>query len=510
MIFFRLSVLLLAVLFPSVLAQNKQNRMEKPNILLILVDDMGWQDTSVPFHFDQEGTPVPSPGNAIFKTPGMEKLAEQGMRFTQAYAASVCSPARTAILTGQNPSRTHISCWTYPTDPRDNSMKKIKDMKAPDWRKSGVNSKDPSMAKMFRAAGYRTILVGKAHFGPNSNKEAQPLSQGFDVSIAGNGSGHPGSYLSEDKYSRNKKKPGTGPNDVIDMEKYYDSGLFLTDALTEEMKREIRISAGKKQPFFAYMAHYAVHSPFMMDKQFAEQYSHLNGPLKHFASLISGMDKSIIELLKTLEENGVAENTLVVFASDNGGDAPKQNPCAPLRARKGTGYEGGIRTPLIISWAKPNPAHPLQKRYPIKAGTHSDQIIALHDLYATFASIAGGKVPKGLDSYDCSGYLRDGSSCKRPQTYFLNFPHDHTDTYYVLYREGDWKVLYHYQTRSWELYNLKDDIGEKDNLAAREPARLAEMAKKLVSEHKRHNSQLPIDLKTGKPASIILPGARDT
>lgn len=504
---FLCGLLALSLSVAQAAANTRKKSVSPPNILFILVDDMGWTDTSVPFHRDKNGTPLPSANNKIFKTPGMEKLAAQGMIFTQAYAPSVCSPSRTAIMTGLNPSRTHITNWTSPASPADTSMKGIKEMRPPQWRIEGLTKKDPSMAKMFRGAGYKTIFVGKAHFGPTSNRDAQPEAQGFDVNIGGCGAGQPGSYLGHDNYAERatRDKPQLGPRDVPNLDKYHGTDVFLTDALTNEITREIKTATDKKQPFFAYMGHYAVHGPLMFDKQFGDLYPDLKGALRNYATLISGMDRSLLTLLEKLDEYGVAENTLIVFASDNGGTAPKNNPCAPLRGMKGTPYEGGIRTPLIIAWAKPDPANPWQKRYPAKPGSHSDRIIALQDLFATFGSIIGAKIPRSLDSFDCSGYLKEDDSCKRTQSYFLNFPHEHQDHYYTLYREGDWKIIYRYLEKSWELYNLAEDTGEKNNLAQKEPARLKEMAQKLVEQHKLHGSQLPTNTATGKPAVIELP-----
>lgn len=470
---------------------------------------MGWQDTSVPFHYGEDGKAIPSPGNAVFKTPGMEKLAAQGMIFTQAYAASVCSPSRTAIMSGNNPSRTHISNWTSPASPADTSGRGIKTMAPPAWRIQGLGAGDRSMARMLGKAGYRTLFVGKAHFGPTSNREAQPEQLGFDVNIGGSGAGHPASYLGQDCYAEKsfRERGKHGPRDVPDLEKYHHSDTFLTDALSNEMAGEIRKSVEMKKPFFAYMGHYAVHAPFMKDPQFEALYPQLKGPLKNYATLISGMDKSLLQLLDTLEKVGVAEKTLVIFASDNGGDAPRKDSCLPLRGKKGMSYEGGIRTPLIISWARRNPDNPLQKQYPIVPGSRCDRVVALQDMFATLGAIVHGKVPEGLDSCDISGLLRGDGSCKRPQTYFLNFPHQHNDSYYVLFREEDWKVIYHYHTRTWELYNLKSDVGEQHDLASEHPEKLREMAEKLVVEHKRHKAQFPIDKQTNLPAEFVMPGA---
>lgn len=483
----------------------------KPNIIFILVDDMGWSDTSQPFHYDKDGKPVRSANNGIFKTPGMERIAAQGVCFTNAYAASVCSPSRTAIMTGLNPSRTHVTNWTHPAKPEDTSQKSIKEMRSPVWRMHGLTSKDPSMARMFKKEGYATIFVGKAHFGPTSCKEAQPLALGFDVNVGGCGAGQPGSYYASDNYSagargKNAKLP-MGPRDVPHLDKYYGTDTFLTDALTKEVSSHITKAVAAKKPFFAYYGHYAVHGPLMEDPQFIDLYKTMtNKQLVKYATLMSGADKSILDLIALLEKLGVAENTLIVFASDNGGTAPKPQPCAPLRNMKGTPYEGGVRTPVIMAWAKPSASSPIQKDFPIQAGSRNDRVIALQDMFATFGSMIGSKnMPKGLDSQDISGFLRPEGKCNRTNTYFLNFPHEHTDAYYVLYRNGDWKVIYRYLTKKWELYNLAEDLGEKTDLAATHPDVLQKMAAELIAAHKAHNAQTPIDTATNKPVEIATP-----
>ncbi len=243
----------------------------------------------------------------------------------------------------------------------------------------------------------------------------------------------------------------------------------------------------------------------MLDPQFADTYPNLNGHQKQYATLISGADKSILTLLDKLEQLGVAENTLIVFASDNGGTAPRGNPCAPLRDGKGTPYEGGVRTPLIVAWAKLNPKAPVQQKYPIQPGSRQDGIVALPDLFATFGSMIGGKVPAKLDSHDISGYFKKGGKVNRPETYFLNFPHEHVDAYYIAYREKNMKVIYHYVNSRWELYDLAKDIGERNDLSKQQPGVLAKMANGLVTELNKYGSQRPIDNKTKKPAQIIMP-----
>lgn len=480
----------------------------RPNIVFFLVDDMGWQDTSVPLHYDKGGKPIPSPGNATFKTPAMEKLASQGVCFTRAYGASVCSPTRTSVMSGMNPSRTHISNWTNPAKPADTSKRSIKAMAPPKWRIEGLNARDASMANMFKKEGYRTIFIGKAHFGATSQKEAQPEQLGFDVNIGGCGAGQPGSYYGKDNYAeqptRFQKKQG--PRDVPGLQQYHGSDTFLTEALTLELGKEMDKAVHMKKPFFAYMGHYAVHGPLMQDPRFSQLYPGQRAAMLKYATLISGMDKSLGDIIDKLEQAGVAENTLIVFASDNGGTAPKKNPCTPLRAGKGCAYEGGIRVPVIIAWARPNPGNTFQRQFPIKGGGINSNVIALQDLFATFGSIIGSShVPAGLDSMDFSGYLRPDGKSGRPQTFFLNFPHEHNEAYYAVYINGDWKVIYRFLTKSWELYNVTDDIGETKNMAAEQPAILKKMAAALAAEFKRHDSQPPIETATNTPAAIVLP-----
>ena len=510
--------LLPLVLFSFCLTAQAEEKVtktppSKPNILFILVDDMGWSDTSVPFHFNEQGEAQFSANNKIFKTPGMERLASQGMRFTSAYAASVCSPSRTAILSGQNPSRTHITNWTSPDKPRDTSQRGIKEILPPPWNIEGLAQGQNTMASLFKKEGYKTLYVGKAHFGPTSIIAAQPPALGFDVNIGGSGAGQPGSYLGEDNYAeqprrqnaQNTQKP-LGPRDVPHLEAYHGSSTFLTEALTTELSKEIQKSRQENKPFFAYFGHYAVHGPLMEDPAFSALYPELKGAMKKYATLISGSDASILKLLELLEKEGIAENTLIIFASDNGGTAPKAQPCAPLRAKKGTPYEGGIRTPLILAWAKKDLNNPWQKKYPIPAGSINSHVVALQDLYKTLGTMLGSRhLPQNLDSLDFSGYLTAQGQSSRPETYFLNFPHQHEDAYYTLYREGDWKVIYHYKDQSWELYNLKKDIQEKQNLAQKEPEKLLALAKTLLKEHKRHKSQSPLDATTKQPLPILLP-----
>ena len=526
-------------------AKKSSTPTGKPNILLFLVDDMGWQDTSLPFYHDKSGKEVRTPLNNFYKTPSMEKLASQGMKFTQAYAAPVCSPTRVSLMTGKMPATHRVSTWTALHKPLLNDERKVAGMRGPEWKMDGIPLKDTPLPALLSQAGYKTISVGKAHFAPNTEKASDPKALGFDVNIAGNGLGGPGSYRSDQNFV--KGNPG---HQVPGMEKYWTKNKnaspeelkqnFLTQALTTEMKEQITQASKEKRPFFAYMTHYAVHSthedpdpngdynsydqlPVVGDKiQTQKNY------LKNYATLIEGMDQSLGQLIEHLKSLGIAENTLIIFASDNGGDSPIQQSyggnldfinqvgsIAPLRARKGSCYEGGTRVPLIIAWAAPNKEAPLQKAYPIALGTKNDHIVALWDLYPTLASLAKAPIRHKIDGVNITDILCGAPEKKirREQNILQHFPHSHTyGRFYSTYREGDWKVIYHYDNEyletgkpAWELFNLKDDISESHNLAA-DPAqrtRLLQLAQKLDEGLKSRQAQYPLLLDKKNPDKIL-------
>lgn len=207
---------------------------ERPNILFFLVDDMGTQDTSLPFYYP-DGKPVVTANNKVFRTPNMEKLAGNGRLFTQAYAYSVCSPTRVSLLTGQAAPRHRVTTWTHPKSSKsDPGAIRTKRLTGPAWNTGGVPANTPLLTTALKKSGYKTLFAGKAHFGPDDTSNGNPLNLGFDVSIAGFGGGGPGGYHGKTNYSA-AWRGGGHDWDIPGLEKYHGTDTFLTEALTLEM-----------------------------------------------------------------------------------------------------------------------------------------------------------------------------------------------------------------------------------------------------------------------------------
>jgi arylsulfatase A-like enzyme len=467
------AVLLVATLLAPMAAA------ERPNLLVFLVDDMGWQDSSLPFLHDAGGKPVVTGLNRRYRTPHMEALAARGMKFTRAYAHPVCTPSRITLMTGKNPARHRVTNWTNPAG-TENGDNDVKHLRSPDgWGKTGIGAGERTLPALLKADGYRTIHCGKAHFGSRGAFGQDPKKVGFDVNIAGNEIGHPASYFAKDAF-------GKGSNHVTGLEKWHGQDLFLTEVLTRELCGAIEAAAKDQTPFLAYMAHYAVHSPFQADPRFAENYPDLPERERAYASLIEGMDRSLGDLLAKLEALGIAENTFVVFLSDNGGDAPIPNDKAapvvsgnaPLRGKKGMRYEGGIRVPMIAAWAKPSAGHPAQEKLSIPAGARHDGLVSIADLFPTLLGIGGVDGVPALDGHDLRPVL-NGGPATRPQQLVTHYPHGHNNDHFSIYHEGDWKFIRNHADGSAELYDLSEDLAESTNLAAEEAGRTAAMSAKL-------------------------------
>ena len=335
----------------------------RPNIVVMLVDDMGMMDTSLPFLTNDAGVPKRYPLNDFYRTPNMERLAAIGVRFNNFYAMSVCSPTRISIMTGQNAARHRTTNWINPD--RDNAGPNG----PKEWNWKGLQKSNTTLAKLLQQSGYRTIHVGKGHFGPRDSEGADPLNLGFDVNVGGCSIGQPGSYYAKQNFGQKEKTAGKSVgnlngkrdgNAVPHLEKYHGSELFLTEALTLEAQAHVSAAVDEGKPFFLYFPQYAVHAPFNSDPRFESNYKDSGKPpqAQAFATLVEGMDKSLGDILDHIEKIGAAENTLVIFLGDNGSDAPLGHQhavacAAPLRGKKGAHYEGGMRVPFIASWAKP-------------------------------------------------------------------------------------------------------------------------------------------------------------
>lgn len=467
----------------------------KPNVILFLVDDMGMMNTSVPFLTDDKGQPKVEPLNRFFRTPSMQRLAERGIRFNQFYANSVCSPTRLSILTGQYSARHRTTNWIQP-DQNNRSPQG-----PPNWNWQGLRAEQNSLQGLLKAAGYRTIYVGKSHLAPMQEAGSDPSKLGFDINVGGTAIGHPGSYSGEKNFGAG------GTHAVPHLEEFHGTDVHLTEALTRKAKEQISTAVVAKQPFYLQLSHYAVHAPFESDPRYAANYKDSGKPpqAQAFATLVEGMDDSLNQILDHLEKLGIAENTLVIFLGDNGSDVPlghhHEIACAaPLRGKKGTQYEGGMRTPLIVSWARPNPENPFQRRVPIRSGFIHDQLASICDLMPTILEIAEVKMPADhvVDGASIRPLLSGERDPNRREEFLMHFPHEHRDRYFTVFRQGDWKLIYHYfpldqpAEQQYQLFNLKDDPSESNNLSAAEPKKLTEMMETIVERLQDAGALYPV------------------
>jgi len=476
---------------------------DRPNIIIFLVDDMGVMDTSVPFLTDANGKEKRYPLNDWYRTPNMQRLANQGIRFNNFCAQSVCSPTRTSIMTGQNAARHRTTNWIAPNG---NNRGKF----GPEqWNWKGLGKGDVTLPRVLHANGYRSIHVGKAHFAPVGFEGADPLNVGFDVNVGGAAWGQPRSYYGKDNYGNHPKYKGKDGkkklhHQVPSLEKYHGTDTFLTEALTLEAKAKIAKAVAQKKPFFLYMAHYAVHAPFQSDPRFAANYTGKDKRAQAYATLIEGMDKSLGDILDEVNKLGVAENTLIFFLGDNGSDAPlgpqyEHTSSAPLRGKKGTRFEGGMRVPFIAAWVKPNPRNKWQKHLPIAKGVIQPQLGTVMDLYPTILTLAGIKNPSGhaVDGYNLARQLTGKPNPSRPETFLMHFPHQHRSSYFTSYRSGDWKLVYEYNPQGkgikHELYNLKNDPFEEANLASQNPEKMGQMIRAMAKELEKEHAVYPVD-----------------
>ena len=484
---------------------------DQPNIMVFLVDDMGMMDTSVPFLTDETGEPAVYPLNEFYRTPGMERLAARGIRFNRFYAMSVCSPTRISIMTGQNAARHRSTNWINPHN--DNAGP----YGAPDWRWTGLKKGDVTLTGILREKGYRTIHVGKGHFGPKTYEGAEPLNLGFDVNVAGAAFGAPGSYYGEKNYGLGTRR---NTHAVPHLEKYHGTETFLSEALTIEAKKHVSGTVERGEPFYLYFSHYAVHAPFDSDPRFSANYKNSGKPRRAqaFATLIEGMDKSLGDMLDHFDELGISENTLVFFLGDNGSDAPLGHQhevacAAPLRGKKGAHYEGGMRVPFIAAWAKADPTNNLQKRLPIPANRIQPQTASVEDLFPTLLALTGAAAPAGhpVDGYRLQTLLGGNPDPARTEQFLMHYPHGpHRSSYFTSWRDGDWKVIYHTfpsnqsKGKRYQLFNLANDPFESQDLADSDRENLRRMMKGLIGALESRDATYPVD-GFGKPLKPLMP-----
>ncbi|MEY4054650.1 MAG: hypothetical protein RL034_1568 [Bacteroidota bacterium] len=480
---------------------------ERPNIILFLVDDMGWQDCSLPF-WDK-----PTKLNSIFHTPNMERLASNGMMLTNAYSNAVCTPTRVSLMTGMNVARHAVTNWTNvkintPTDYKDSLLKPA------NWNYNGLTPEKfnsealhhtvvaTPLPQILKDAGYFTIHCGKAHFASTGMPGASPLNMGFDINIGGSAAGNPGSFLASKKYRINEKDTSWAVNGL---EKYYAEDLYLTEALTREAITTLENRQAQK-PFFLYFAQYAVHLPFDKDVRFYQKYidAGLTDTEAKYAALVEGMDKSLGDIMDYLQKNGLDKNTYILFTSDNGGLSLKgvrsgepQTQNLPLKQGKGSLYEGGIRVPMIAAGPQ------------IKPGTKSKQYIVSEDYFTTILQMASIQNPTVQQIVDGKSFLPvlqgKQKAVDQKKTIVWHYPNNWTNidlkgiSWASAIRQGDWKLIYFHKQQTVELYHISKDIEELHDLSSVELAKTKAMANLLTQTLKERAAPMPTWLTTGKP-----------
>ena len=496
-------LLLLAVVSSEPLrAFHEDLGMKRPNIVVFLVDDMGWQDTSVPFH-DQV-----TPFNRRYRTPNMEKLADAGMKFTQAYACCVCSPTRVSLMTGLNAARHRVTNWTLKknaTNDRRHSR-----LRFPSWNVNGLSPQPniprtvhaPTLPALLKNEGYRTIHVGKAHFGAIGTPGSDPRSIGFDVNIAGHAAGGPGSFLGTQNFSAAWRK-GSRVWDVPGLDAYHGKDIFLTEALTLEANKAVDQAVKDGKPFFLYMSHYAVHVPFAIDKRFYKRYR--DGGLDHtesmYAALVEGMDKSLGDIRANIKRHGLERSTIILFMSDNGGlsasgrGGKRHTHNRPLSSGKGSAHEGGVRVPMIVHWPSIT-----------KPRSRCDEYLIIEDYFPTILSMAGvSKQPK-VDGVSFVSLLRGEAAHQNDRPLIWHFPNNWGPSGpgigpHSAIRAGDWKLIYYHdpaRKQRYELFNLAEDLAETTKLIAKPPDKARSLADQLKERLIAMDAQMPTDAKTGK------------
>lgn len=432
-----------------------------PNVIFFLVDDMGWRDSSCY-------------GSAFYETPNIDRLAKEGVRFTNAYTAHPrCVPARYSLLTGKFPARAGIPGASYNMEPEEFTL-----------------------AEAMKQGGYTTFFAGKWHL--QKTDEQSPENQGFDINIAGGHAGAPPSYFfpyNKVRTPNHKTEGGIhGLEDGVE-------GEYLTDRLTDETVKFIE--ANTDRPFLVYLSHYAVHTPLEAKPELVSYYENklkkmsFDGPeyvdkdgttkMRQdnavYAAMVHSMDESLGRVMDTLEQTGLADKTVIIFTSDHGGlsnrgvDNKRQLATSnlPLRAGKGHCYEGGIKVPMIVKWPGVT-----------KAGTETGRLVTGPDHYPSILEIAGlpFQPQQHLDGVSYVDTLK-GKNVERPGPIFwhspMGRPNSTGDTNCSVIRDGDWKLFEFYDEGRIELYNLAEDPYETNDLSGKKTDTARELLQKLQS-----------------------------
>lgn len=436
---------------------------EKPNLLFIFLDDFGWRDTSYM-------------GSDFYETPNLDRLADEGMIFTNAYSAAAnCAPARACLLSGQYTPRHQI--FNVGTGPRGKAAhRRLEHI-------PGVDTLDPEIttwAECIQSAGYETATMGKWHLSDD------PLPYGFGINVAGTHSGSP----PKGYYPPHPKVPGLG--EVGEDE-------YLTNTIVAHADSFLREQVNA--PWMLYLTLFAVHTPLDANREFLPKYKSKNPGELHdhvaMATMIETVDRGVGRLVKTLEATGMLERTIIVFFSDNGGYGPATD-MDPLKGYKGTYYEGGIRVPMFVRWPGV-----------IEPGQTCDIPVSGVDVFPTFCEMLGAELPVGqpLDGVSLVPLLSGGGHSLNDRSLFWHFPaylqsyggstsDEQRDPLFrsrpcSVVRKGKWKLHEYFEKGEFELYDLTADPGETKNLSTELPEVLADLKSELLSWRESIGAPVP-------------------
>jgi arylsulfatase A-like enzyme len=425
------------------------------NFVFVLIDDLGWTDFSCY-------------GSRFYETPNIDRLASEGMRFTQAYSAcTVCSPSRAAILTGRYPARLHITDWIA------GANRPYAKLRPPDWTQH-LPLEETTIAEALKPAGYATASIGKWHLG---NPEFYPEKQGFDLNIAGTHMGQPPSYFSPYGIPTIQDGP---------------PGEYLTDRLFSEAKGFLE--RNRERPFFLYLPNFAVHTPLQAKKEIIAKYAAKvrAGMAQNnatYAAMIESVDQGVGRLVQNLHDLRLDDRTVVILTSDNGG-LLRSTSNIPLREGKGSAYEGGVRVPFIVRWPGVT-----------KPDTVCDVPVMGIDYFPTILEIAGMKSAAKPDGVSIASLLHGGGRLRR-DTLYWHYPHYHQGgaTPYSAIRAGDFRLVEFQEDGHIEMYNLNDDIGEQHDLVRSMPAKARALQTSLAAWRRAVGAQMALSNPAYDPA----------
>lgn len=446
--------------------EKSTKELGKPNVVFILVDDLGWKD-------------VGCFGSDYYQTPNVDKLAGAGVSFSNGYSScTVCSPTRASIMTGKYPARINCTDWI------EGHKMPFTQLKVPNWTMY-MDTTELTLAEAFQQNGYATAHIGKWHLGEDSLY--WPENQGFEVNVGGWAKGAP---------NRNKKLGSKGYFAPYGNPRLKDlpGDDYLTERLADEACQYIQ--QHQDEPFFLNFWLYNVHTPLQAEQEKIEKYKALVDSAKHqknpvYAAMVEHMDDAVGRIIAQLEQSGVLENTIIVFSSDNGGLVGNKRWMVtnnyPLRHGKGNMYEGAVRVPNII--VAPGTT---------EGGTKSFIPMISMDFYPTLVELADLKVPLSIkNSWDGVSLvpILKGQKVNEREALFWHYPHYHTEGArpYSAVRKGDWKLIRFFEADTYELYNLKNDVSEENNRLAAEPEKAEELMALLFQWYKDVDAQFPSD-----------------